>query len=868
MKVWLVYTLIQLFTFIGLSAQSAVLLTGKVIEQNKKGVDAAIVMAYKNQDPGTMIGYAITNSNGEFSIQLLDEQDSIRLTVSHLSYSAIQKTFALNGNSVTLVLEEKNNVLDEIVVKAERFKRKGDTLIFDVSQIKKIQDETIEDVIRRIPGIEISSSGQIIFEGLPINKFYIEGMDMLEGNYTLASKRLQANLIDEIQILERHQPIRALTTFERPLNAAINLKLKVQIAFVHRTNADLGYSELPVYGVDHSSFAFRKKTQAALIGGVNNIGITTNSLLQDHFRINYDRHSLNASQINPPNLEAGFYLDNQDEAVTFNSLFKVSDDAQIKVQLGGNHALNQIQGDKVRSWEVADLLFLDTIKSIEDAWKLKPQLIYEKNSEANYSKWQFNYTGRIGQTKGDHIINSSKVIEDLAKKSTEVILKNESVLKVNNRAWRINSSLQYLDDSEAMQLNPSQFIDLQRQAFTFKSTNQELQNNGWKASTSTNLYMKINKLVIRVPVGIQGQYQFFSSSLSATQNNEFRSLGTDYENKQELARLEPYINPGIKLMLDNWEVDVTIPISYIVSQTSFRGESQQNTKSGLGGKINLSARRSFIPGHEFSFQYRYSNVFELSDFIYRAYVLSSFQSLQRNELFNIYRIDANTADVSYSYKDFLNGTLLSFGLSGLVQKFPLVTNYELDVLGVLRQLSNDKNIAKSLGIRVNLSQELFGRSILFKQNLAANRTNQFSQFSGETRLLNYDLFTSLSSLEFSTKKWSNSIKASFQFSDNSVGNINTLFTGEYGIFIQLSSNTGFSMDYIINDGTSLAQPLHFLNAQLKYKLKGRFGELKCRFNNITNTSYAVSIIRNDNYFEQNQYRLRPRQLLFSYTYNW
>jgi len=87
-------------------------------------------------------------------------------------------------------------------------------------------DRSIGDVLKKLPGIQVLSSGQILYQNKPISKFYVEGLDLLKGRYGIATQNVEAKNVAAVQILENHQPIKALKDMEIPSTAAINLKLK------------------------------------------------------------------------------------------------------------------------------------------------------------------------------------------------------------------------------------------------------------------------------------------------------------------------------------------------------------------------------------------------------------------------------------------------------------------------------------------------------------------------------------------------------------------------------------------------------------------------------------------------------------------
>ena len=86
---------------------------------------------------------------------------------------------------LTVALEPGNTLLKEVTVKAERIREQGDTISYSVSSFAQEQDRSIGDVLRRMPGINVESSGKIQYQGEDINKFYIEGADLLGGKSSL-----------------------------------------------------------------------------------------------------------------------------------------------------------------------------------------------------------------------------------------------------------------------------------------------------------------------------------------------------------------------------------------------------------------------------------------------------------------------------------------------------------------------------------------------------------------------------------------------------------------------------------------------------------------------------------------------------------
>ncbi|MFV0247637.1 MAG: hypothetical protein ACK5H1_01570 [Tenacibaculum sp.] len=92
--------------------------------------------------------------------------------------------------------------------------------------------------------IELFRDGKILYRGKPINKYYIEGLNLLEGKYNLANSNLPHKEVAKVQVLDNHQPIRVLDSLVYSNQAAINIKLKNSYTFTRQ--AELGLGLLPL----------------------------------------------------------------------------------------------------------------------------------------------------------------------------------------------------------------------------------------------------------------------------------------------------------------------------------------------------------------------------------------------------------------------------------------------------------------------------------------------------------------------------------------------------------------------------------------------------------------------------------------------
>ena len=137
----------------------------------------------------------------------------------------------LSGAQPTLSLEVEEVKLREVYVRATPIASRGDTLSYRVKAFAGAQDRYIEDILRKLPGMQVGEKGQIMYQGKPIDRFYIEGQDPLGMNYNQASRNLPAEAVDRIEVIEHNQHKRILQGKVVGEYAALNIRLNKQALF-------------------------------------------------------------------------------------------------------------------------------------------------------------------------------------------------------------------------------------------------------------------------------------------------------------------------------------------------------------------------------------------------------------------------------------------------------------------------------------------------------------------------------------------------------------------------------------------------------------------------------------------------------------
>lgn len=204
--------------------------------RSDKGEPLAGAMVKAVDADGGVLAYAIADGGGHYVLQVEPLPEPLRLVFSCMGYEMLERTVDDPAQPVDVRLREKVFELKEVVVRVPPIRALGDTLLYDVASFRSQSDRSIEDVIKRLPGIEVQDNGRIFYNGEAINKFYIENLDLLGGRYAIATRNISADDIASVSVYENHQPVQALKDIRMSDRAALNLTLKRQ-----RTLKPIGY---------------------------------------------------------------------------------------------------------------------------------------------------------------------------------------------------------------------------------------------------------------------------------------------------------------------------------------------------------------------------------------------------------------------------------------------------------------------------------------------------------------------------------------------------------------------------------------------------------------------------------------------------
>ncbi|GAB3006337.1 TonB-dependent receptor [Niabella terrae] len=168
----------------------------------------ATVTLFKAADT-SMVNYRLSGQDGRFRIPGIEAGIAYRLIVSYAGYSVIRKSFTLSADSLqydfgTLTLRPDTNSLDEVLVLAERPPMivRNDTVEFNASSFKTLPNALVEDLLKKLPGVQVDRQGNIRVNGKRVNRIQVDGKNFFGSDPKMASRNLPSNVIDKIQVTD------------------------------------------------------------------------------------------------------------------------------------------------------------------------------------------------------------------------------------------------------------------------------------------------------------------------------------------------------------------------------------------------------------------------------------------------------------------------------------------------------------------------------------------------------------------------------------------------------------------------------------------------------------------------------------------
>lgn len=273
----LLMLLMILFSPMAFAQQSGVNVTGSVVEQGSDTPIEQATVRLLNVKDSAMVRGVVSSRNGSFTLKNV-KKGSYLLHITFIGYDPLYQPLQITGkknpvNVGKLELSDGAIELGEAVVigKAPEVTVRNDTVEYNADSYKVTEGSVLEDLLKKMPGVEVDSEGKITVNGKEVKKVMVDGKEFFSDDPKVASKNLPAKMIDKLQVLDKKSDMAQMTGFDDgEEETVINLTVKPGMKQGWFGNAYGGYGSKDRYEGNAMVNRFVNNDQITFMGGANN----------------------------------------------------------------------------------------------------------------------------------------------------------------------------------------------------------------------------------------------------------------------------------------------------------------------------------------------------------------------------------------------------------------------------------------------------------------------------------------------------------------------------------------------------------------------------------------------------------------------
>lgn len=835
------------------------------------------------------ISNTLSNEKGYYSLIFTDGGQYI-ITFSSLGYKFESIDINVSKTKIELskniFLKEEVLILNTVVIQSKKsISIKKDTIIFDAKKFLQGNEQTVEDLLKKIPGINIDANGTIKIGNQEVEKVMIDGDDMFEKGYKILTKNMPVNPIDKVELYQNYSNNKHLKGIENSQKVALNLTLKEDAKRIWFGNTTAGYGLVSEnrYEFKANLMNFGKKSKHYFLINLNNVGIDVsgdiNHLIRP-FRQNEpgsigDNQSANTLLplgFATPNLKQKRVNLNNAEMLSLNSIWTLSEKVKLKT-LG---FLNTEEADFFRNsfqqFAVGTSIFTNT----EDFAGRKTQMIGFGKIDLIYdiSKTKtFEYSGKINRNNAENrsnlLFNNDLLNEKI--NSNNQLFDHKMVFTnkfKDNKVFVLSS--RYINEKTPQNYSINQFILSELFSENANNTKQFSENRMQFLGAEAHLLdKKKNGDLMEIKIGNQLRIDNLNTRFELLQNENSIALPDKYQNDLTYTTNDLYLSAKYRFKFNNFNLLTQSDIHQLFNRLeNFEVKKNQNplfiiTKIGLDWQIND------INKIVTSYSYNTTNATVMD--VYSGFVQTGFRSFSKGlEEFN--QLNLSNAILNYTYGNWSDKFFANLFLiysknndfystnSVIAQNFSQVEKIVIKDREFLTISTNIDNYFKPIQSNLKIS---FGatktnfKNIVNNSNLrevkSLNANYGFELRSGFKGFFNY---------HFGSKWNYNQVETTItnSFTDNtSFLDLSFIFNDKFNIQLQ-------SERYFFGNLDNVNNKYYFLDLETRYVVKENKLTFFLSMNNLFNTEKFTNYSISDINISQTEFRLVPRYVLLKMEY--
>ena len=864
-------------------------LTGKVKNSKGNPLEMANVIAFKK---GTKFlqSYSITDTQGNYKLSLV-KGENYTLKISYLGYTTKNEDFKVTDKSDKLIkniiLKEVSDELNTVEITYEMPVRiVGDTIEYNSDSFTSGKEKKLEDVLKKLPGVDIDDNGEVEVEGKKVQKVLVEGKAFFDGDSKLATQNIPANAVDKVQVLKNYNEVSGMKSVtNNEDNIAINIKLKEGKKRFWFGEINAGVGDNDKYVAKPKLFYYSPEKSINVLADLNNIGQSPFTM-RDYFRFTGGLRSTMQStgtQFNVSSSGLGFLTTQNNKAQEINSKFGALNFSLVPkkaIDFNGFAIVNDSKTEMLTQTQTVynKTNITDNNTNATQQGNQMGMLKFSTNYNPNKNVHiDYDVFGKISkQTETNDVTSTQRSADTYKEEKPTTLNQNFNWYYTKNEKNIFSAELQHFYEKDKPLYNS--LADTQP-FLIIPTSNAEsifnlLQN---KTTTTSKLDAKLDYYYLLTPksnINIT-----FGTTVSS--QKLFSNISQELDSGTTLNFNDAFLNNNVKFNFTDMLLGVHYKMVagiftfnpgiglhfYTTKDTQLKTENKNNLTKLLP---DVYARLQFNSSQSLRFNYAINTKFSDINTIAEGYILSNYKRLT----------EGNRAIKSQLYHKY-SLRYFSFSMFSF-------TNI-MASLNYTKKLNTVKNNTQLVGVNFitspinsNLADETLSANFRYGKTYSKLKTNFRANISSNfyNNIVNNNPVKS--------KSVAQSYQASVASKFKNAPNFEVGFQKSYNNYANTSSTTdkpyanmeiGFLKNFILtadysyynynNRSNSIKNTYNFLNANLYYQQKDSKWEFKITADNLTNNKS----LNTDSYNEISDsnstsfYFIQPRFYMFSVKYN-
>jgi len=831
-----------------------------------------------------VIAYTNSDDKGNYTLQIPAgaDKNALQVEVSCIGFKK-QAQQVSNATSYNFKMLHAVNQLQAVTIKDNRPRLRvhGDTTDYKVSDFSSPQDRVIGDVIKKLPGIDVAKDGKISYNGKAISNLYIGGDNLLDDKYNIATSTIPNGVVDKVQVMENHQPIKMLKDKVVSEDVALNLTIKKDAKLQLVGQETIGAGLPDKYYADLNAMMFKDKYKAINYFKANNIGNDVAADMVSHnlsgylSRMDNDKPGtvLSLGTAGDPDLPRNRYLFNKSAVGNFNNLVNLKNGLQLKADVSYLHDEQKQNYTRLSEYYLPN----DTVRYAEvQKNRQRPDILHTQfTANANKDKYYLNNTfmADYSRNTGYSALNTNGIPVNQVFKDNLMDLSNEFSLMNTNKSNKIFEFYSYLNRStepESRVIDPNLNPDIFNNGVAYKQLTQTVDIPTWFTNNYVGYKVPGNLITQSYKAGFTLQSQTLRSNLNLTQaNNAVNLLSDSAVNNLNWQRRKLYAEAGYDIPGDKLKMSIGLPfnLQQISYQDSYYHLDKDLTRLYFNPRVSVKYQTAVENYVSLGYNYR-NDMGNIQD-VYNGYILKNYRSLYANNA-DLTERKTQNANLGFNYRKAIslfffslnagythinaNNIASSIITNNLQQRVVLPFNNNID------SWSGSGYVSKyAFGLRTTFSAGVMVQTTRLNQILnniilPYNTVSTIFNLGADTKVsdkvnfsykANYDQTTSSSSAVVTKSKFQRLIQQ---------GTVN--YNPLNNLFLSASADHYYTHQQQSNDLKYI-----FADASLKYKFNKLKLDVELTAQNLFNTKTYSALYLSANTFTSSSYTIPGRFLL-------